>query len=174
MFDNLTYKQKFMALLVLALLFLVVGYKRSYSGAIQSVSGYYQAKDQLVNSEAVSRELVQLQADNAKLDALIGNQSMDAVLVQNAVVEFAAEKGTKIQLTEVAPMHNYSDDYFTQFSNRITMSGTFNELLATLYAYENEFSASRISHVSLYTKKNFKTRRNELFTDVLFQHYQQH
>ena len=174
MFDKLSHKQKFLALLGVCLLLLIAGYIRSYSGAIQSVSAYKSAKKQLVNSEQLNAELAELTAINAKLDAQIGNQQMDAVLVQNAVVEFIAEQKGKTQLTEVTPMHSYSDAYFSRYSNKITLSGSFNDLLATIYAFEREFSASRISHVSMYTKKNFKTRKNELFTDLLFQHYERH
>lgn len=153
---------------------LIAGYKRSYSGAIANAKAYYSAKEQLNDSQKYASELRELQLINAQLDAQIGNQEMDAVLVQNALVEFAAENALKTELTEVAAMHSYSDAYFEQYSNKITLNGSFNELLAAIYAFERDFEASRINHVSMYTKKNFKTRKDELYTDLLFQHYERH
>ena len=83
---------------------LIAGYKRSYSGAIANAKAYYSAKEQLNDSQKYASELRELQLINAQLDAQIGNQEMDAVLVQNALVEFAAENALKTELTEVAAM----------------------------------------------------------------------
>lgn len=174
MLEKLTHKQRFIGLIIVSVMFIIVAFKRSYSGAIQAASGYYSAKSQLVDAPTLQQQYNLLTASNLDLDAHIGNSMQDAVLVQNAVLEFAAELPVNTQVTAVAPMHSYTDSYFTQYSNKITMSGTFNQLLESIYAFEKDFNASRISHVTLYTQKNFKTRKNELFTDILFQHYEQH
>ncbi|WP_435578731.1 hypothetical protein [Gilvibacter sp.] len=174
MLDKYSYKQKFTALVVLAVLMIALAYKRSFGTAIASGSAYFSDKAKLENSALIQSQRQALLQRNADLDAQIGHQQMDAVLVQNALVDFMATQPGSTELTTVAPMHTYSDDYFTRHSNNIIINGSFNELIRTIYAYESEFSLSQIRHISMYRKKNFKTRKHELFTALLFQHYQQH
>lgn len=169
---ELTYKQKFYALGIAILLLSVLAFKKSLSPTIATVSGYYSAKKKIENGDQLQEKLALFTKQNQDLDAVIGSQMSNPVLVQNAIVEFIADRPSDIKLKAFEPMHVSRDDYFTVYSNRVTLQGGINDVLLTLYEIETQFKLSKLAHVKLSVKKNYKTRKNELFSELLFRQYE--
>ena len=61
---------------------------------------------------------------------------------------------------------------FNIYSNKISIKGGFNELIKTIYAFETEFNFARIATMKFYVLKNRKTRKKELYNDIIFQNYE--
>lgn len=169
---KLTYKQQFYALIGLALIMCLFAYNRSFKPTINTVSGYYSAKTKIENADVLHQQLAQATAKNNQLDGLIGKNTTDPILVQNAIMEFVAGRPYPIKVTSFDPMHKANDPYFTVYTNSVTLEGGLNDLLKTMYDLETQFELSRIAHVNIYIKKNYKTRKNELFSQLLFRQYE--
>ncbi len=170
--SRLTYKQQFYALIVLALLLCFIAYSRSFGPTFNTVNGYYSAKAKIANSQTLNQRLSIALNKNNHLDAIIGKNSTDPILVQNAIMEFVATRPYDIKIMSFDPMHKAKDDYFTVYTNSLTLQGGINELLKTMHDLETKFELSRIAHVNIYLKKNYKTRKNELFSQLFFRQYE--
>ena len=170
--SKLTYRQQFYALLGLLLLLCLFAYKRSFGPTLSTVNGYYSAKEKIENQETLNQELSIALSQNQQLDGLIGKNTTDPILVQNAIMEFVAGRPYQIKVTSFDPMHKVTDPYFTVYTNSVTLQGGINDLLKTMHDLETQFELSRIAHVNIYIKKNYKTRKNELFSQLLFRQYE--
>ena len=168
----LTYRQQFYAVIALAFVLSIFAYKRSFGPTFSTVNGYYSAKAKIENSQALNQQLSIELGKNSQLDAIIGKNTTDPILVQNAIMEFVANRSYDIKVTSFDPMHKAKDPYFTVYTNSLTLQGNINDLLKTIHDLETQFELSRIAHVNIYVKKNYKTRKNELFSQLLFRQYE--
>ena len=172
MLSKYTYKQRFTGLVVLLFLLTLGALKKLVIPSVSTINSYYSAKSKIENATNLDEQLAGLTVQNQELDRRIGSQAANPVLVQNAIVEFIAERNNNIKLKAFKPMHSASDAYFTVYSNHITLQGGINEVLATLYELETQFELSKLAHVRLNVQKNYKTRKNELFSELLFRQYE--
>lgn len=71
-------------------------------------------------------------------------------------------------------LHLYNNRSFVVESNRIVLKGTFKNLLKLIYYMETNVGFSRIASISYYTELNRKTKREELFLEMIFQNINDH
>lgn len=172
MLEKYTFKQKFFALIVLGLFTAVVCIKRSFAITINRITAQREIQRQLSEKPELSAQLSAIKAAHQTID----NQSVSSIaapqLIQNAIIDFIAQHNKALQLSQVGAIHQSENSFFTTYSNPITLQGDINTLLQITNAFEQDFNQAALISVSLYTQKNFKTQKDELFAKLLFQNFQ--
>jgi len=172
MFENLTYKQKFLALLAIAVLLGLAAYKRSFKLTIDAYNEYHELSEQLYEIKSSSSTVQELDTEIRFLDNLLGKENMESVLVQQEILNFVTNKSTGVNVFDVAEVHEASDNKFIIHTNQLIIEGSFEELLKIIYEFEKKFPYSRVVNTSFFKKKDFKTRRIKLYAKIIFQNYE--
>lgn len=172
MFKNISDKKKFYGLLIFIVILSFTAYKRSFKGAIESF-GYYRESVKKINESTNSlKELSNIQKEIGLLDNIIGKRTKNPTVVQNEILGFLSKRPRKITLSKIENLHISNDDYFTIYSNVISMQGDFNVLLKTIYEFERDFEYARIASLVFYTERNTITSQKELYNEIIFQNYE--
>jgi hypothetical protein len=170
MFEQYTYKQKFMALLIVFVMLSITAYKRSFSTLFQVMKENRELNNQvnqLANKAKNSDKLIE---EVAALDKLIGKEGMQSQEVQQQIVNFAT-KNANVSISDLQPIHIADDGNYVISTNQIDVTGNVNQLLQTSYAFEQKFEWSRLASVNFYTiKKNNKPEA--LHLKMIFQNYE--
>ena len=135
MFKEISNKKKFYAVIVLFLMLSFTAYKRSFKGAIESVSFYLESKNNIEKNEGESVKIILLKNEIQTLDNIIGKKAKNPEIVQNNILDFLNNQAQKSTLSNIDKLHVSEDNYFTIYSNIITLKGNFNELITTMYAF---------------------------------------
>jgi len=172
MFENLTYKQKFIALLAIAVFLGFAAYKRSFKFTIDAYNEYHELSDKLNEISSSSNTIQELDAEIRYFDNLLGKENVESVLVQQEILNFVTNKSKSVHVFDLSEVHEASDNEFVIHTNQLTIEGSFEELLKIVYDFEKEFSYSRVVNTSFFKKKDFKTRRIKLYVKIIFQNYE--
>lgn len=172
MIKNLSNKIKFIALLVAIPLFLILAYAKIWKHVFSATSTIKEMKQQEIQAENNRKELIQLDQDLNSLDDIIGKDVKDRDVVQQEIFDIFSKKNNKSNLEKLSEPHTFNDKYYSIITNRIVLSGSFNDLIETCYFYEKEFKFSKVISTSFYTKKNYQTRKKKLYTKLVFQNYE--
>jgi len=172
MFENLTYKHKFLAIIAISILLGFAAYKRSFKLTLDVFSEYCELNEKLNEINYSSSTIQDLDTEIRFLDNLLGQESMEPVLVQQEILDFVTHKSNAITVFDLAEMHKASDNEFLIYTNQLTIEGNFDELLKMVYEFEKEFPYSRVVNTSFFKKKDFKTRRIKLYAKIIFQNYE--
>ncbi len=172
MFENLTYKQKFLALIVIFMMLAVAAYRRSFSLTLTSYSESEELKSKLEMFQQNTSNIQDLDAEILFLDQLIGKEKTAPELVQLEILNFVTNRNKNVEVVSLEEIHNATDNGFLIYTNQLILEGSFDDLLETVYTYEKEFPYSRVINVSYFTKKEFKTEKTKLYTKIIFQNYE--
>lgn len=171
MFNQYTFKQKFIALLVLFVLLSITAYKRSFRLFFQlyQENKILTEKMEKVNSD--SKNLAVLEDEIRQLDKYIGKQNVDKDRIQDEILNFISTKHQKIKIVKLNPIHVFKDDKIIYLSNEIEVSGDVNDLMKLTLDLEQKFDYSKIRHL-----KYFSIIKNNsilgLHLKILFQSYE--
>jgi hypothetical protein len=171
MFEKYSFKQKFLALVVLTLITTVTAYKRSFSTLIQVIKENKTLSEKIedVNKKANNND--NLVEEVAYLDRLIGKEGVSKEVIQQEIVNFTTKRHPKVSINALEPIHLFKDENYTIITNQLDVTGNFNELLQLGYDFEKNFSDSRIVNMHFYVlKKNNKT--DILHFKIIFQNYE--
>ena len=173
MFSQYTYKQKFYALVAIMLLLGITAYKRSFSLTLNTYAKHKELSEQLVVANAAMADGARLNQEIKALDKLIGKADMEPQLVQQELLNFVSQSDDKrVKVEEVKQIHQVEDRDFWVYTNQLVLSGTFESLLKVVYRFEKEFEFSRVVSVQFNKKKNYRTKREKLFVNIVFQNYE--
>jgi len=172
MFENLTYKQKFLGLIAISVLLGLAAYKRSFKLTIDAYNEYNELREKLHEIKSSSNTIHELDAEILYFDNLLGKENMESVLVQQEILNFVTNKSVAVSVFELAEVHEASDKEFVIHTNQLTIEGGFEALLKMVYEFEKEFPYSRVVNTSFFKKKDFKTRRIKLYAKIIFQNYE--
>lgn len=171
MFNQYTFKQKFTALLVLFVLLGITAYKRSFSQLIQTYKEHQQLSEKMNDFNSKSGKMDALVKDVALMDRVIGKAGASKEVIQQEIMRFASEKHPQVSISELQPIHVFSDDDYQIVTNQLDVTGNANQLIKLAYDFEKEFTFSRIVSMQYYTtKKNNKTE--VLHLKMIFQNYE--
>ncbi len=171
MFEQYSYKQKFSALLILFLMLCIAAYKRSFSQLIQTYKEHKVLSEKIADFSSKSNKLDALIKDVAVLDKVIGKAGQSKEVVQQEIISFASKKHPEVSISDLQPIHVFSDIDYKIVTNQLDVTGNANQLLRLAYDFEKEFSYSRIVSMHYYTiKKNNKTE--VLHLKMIFQNYE--
>lgn len=171
MFKEVSYKNKFFAVIILFIVLSITAYKRSFKATFEAVNFYKEAKKNIEKSSNTQEEIGFLKNEMLNLDNIIGKKSRNPEIVQNEILNFLSQQ-EKNNLSKIDKLHISNDEYFTIYSNTISLKGSFNELIKTIHAFENNFEYARIASLKLYVVRNRKTYKNELYNQLIFQNYE--
>lgn len=172
MFENISNKRKFYAILVLFVVLGITAYKRSFKHTIASISLYSESKKSITENENAESTFIKLKQEASRLNGVIGKKNKNPEIIQNKILNFIDTQGFSSKISEISPLHYSENNYFKIYSNNITLTGDFNNLLASVYQFEKEFDFARIASVKLYTKNNYRISKKELYCNIIFQNYE--
>jgi len=172
MFENLSYKKKFMALITLLVVLGITAYKRSFSMTVDAYKTLNSSRATLAKVSNSQQRITGLRTEVAYLDKIIGKETADADLVQQEILHMFTTIEPEVELVKLEEVHKANNDYFNIFTNRLILSGKFNDLLAASYQYEKKFEFSRIVSLRFYLERERRTRRKKLFHQIIFQNYE--
>ncbi|WP_299883436.1 hypothetical protein [uncultured Lacinutrix sp.] len=169
MFNNLTYKQKFIAALALFLLLVMASYKKTFKHVIEAKKELANVESKLLNSENIHSELYAIKNDIRVLDNIIGGHTDNPEDVQRKLLNFIAN--IDINIVEIGDVHEFQDDKYLIYTNQIELEGSYNDLINALYTIEKDFKDSRVASVKIYSKKDYRTNTNKLYLKLILQNY---
>jgi len=171
MFEQYSYKQKFIALLAIFVLLGATAYKRSFSTLIGTISEYRELTAKNEDMRTKSGNTDALIKEISLLDKLIGKEGVTKEMVQQGIINFASKRHPALSVSDLQPIHVYSDSTYNIITNQIDMTGRAAQLLEMSYDFEKAFDYSRIVSMNFYTtKKNNKTEK--LHLKLIFQNYE--
>lgn len=172
MFENLSYKKKFIALISLLVILGITAYKRSFSLTLDTRSNLKASKLKLTEVSNSQQKITALKTEVAYLDKIIGKEAGNADIVQQEILNTFNSIANGSELVELEEVHIANNDYFNIYTNRLILSGSFNNLLDATYRYEKDFDFSRVVSLKFYIEKEPRTRRKKLFEQIIFQNYE--
>jgi len=138
MLKNLTYKQKFIYLLVGGGLFLFLVYVFSVNETLKLRSSYIELKKRYDGVFNASSSILFYERELIKIDSLVGSENDKGNYTQEELLSKVTEFGRAHNLTVIsfpAP-HEYIDNGYKVFTYEAAISGKFNDLLRLLYELE--------------------------------------
>jgi hypothetical protein len=138
MFKNLTYKQKFIYLLVGGLILLILVYVFSINETLKLRSNYVELKKRYDGVFNASSSILFYEKELIKIDSLIGSENVKGDYTQEELLKKVTEFGRVHNLTVISfpGPHEYIDNGYKVFTYEAAISGRFNDLLRLLYDLE--------------------------------------
>lgn len=169
MFEQYSYKKKFLALMLVFVMLAITAYKRSFSALFQVIRENKKLVNNITQLEQKAGNLEKLQKEVSSLDKIIGKEDMKPEEVQQQLVNFATNNAN-VSISDLQPIHIADDENYLISTNQIDVTGNINELLQLGYSFEKEFNVSRLTSLNFYTtKKNNKAE--QLHLKMIFQNY---
>ena len=172
MFEVLSYKKKFIALVALLVILGITAYKRSFSLTLDARESLKTSKVKLEEVSNSQQKITALKTEVAYLDKIIGKEAANADIVQQEILNTFNSIANGSELVELEEVHIANNYYFNIYSNRLILSGSFKNLLEATYHYEKDFDFSRVVSLKFYIEREPRTRRKKLFEQVIFQNYE--
>ncbi|RKN76838.1 hypothetical protein [Ulvibacterium marinum] len=172
MFENITYKKKFLVLIVLLIVLAITGYKRSFSLTIDAYDNLRSSRLKLSEVSNSRQKIVALKNEVAYLDLVIGKEAANADVVQQEILNTFNQIENGSDLVKLEEIHMANNDYFNIYTNQLILSGGYKDLLEATYQYEKEFDYSRVVSLKFFVEKEPRSRRKKLFEQLIFQNYE--
>lgn len=171
MFENYSYKQKCGALLVVFVMLLATAYKRSFSSLFQVVKEYRELSSRVEDIHKKTKNVEELRKEIAYLDMVLGKEGVTKEMVQQGMVSFATRSQPGVSIHELAPIHNFSDENYTIFTNQLDVVGNTNQLLQMAYDFEKQYDYSRMVGMKFFTTQK-NNKEEVLHLKMIFQNYE--
>ncbi|WP_282162864.1 hypothetical protein [Ulvibacterium marinum] len=172
MFENITYKKKFLVLIVLLIVLAITGYKRSFSLTIDAYDNLRSSRLKLSEVSNSRQKIAALKNEVAYLDLVIGKEAANADVVQQEILNTFNQIENGSDLVKLEEIHMANNDYFNIYTNQLILSGGYKDLLEATYQYEKEFDYSRVVSLKFFVEKEPRSRRKKLFEQLIFQNYE--
>lgn len=170
MFEQYTYKQKTLALLIIFVMLGITAYKRSFKNLI---AVYSENKELAKLSEEIKRKSVSLEKlskEIAQYDNYLGTQNIASDIVQQEIVNFATHHNG-ISINSMQSIHTFEGDDYKAYTHQLDVTGDLNNLLQLVYDFETTFNFSRVVSTHFYKVKKSNTTE-QLHVRILFQNYE--
>ncbi len=170
MFNQYSYKKKFMALAVIFIMLSITAYKRSFRALFEVMKEHKELSGNVEKLNLKVKNTDALIKEVAFLDKLIGKEGVAKQEVQQEIVSHATKEG-QVSISDLQPIHTAEDENFAITTNQIDVTGNVNQLLQLAYNFEQNFNLSRLVSMNFYiAKKNNKTE--VLHLKMIFQNYE--
>jgi hypothetical protein len=170
-FAQYSYKKKFYALLVVAVLLAGTAYKRSFSTLFKSVGEYSALSAKAKEIDAKKGNIALLERELAGLDMIIGRKNADREKVQQEIISFVTTSKPAVDIFDLRPVHEFSSDRYHIYSYQVDLTGNFNSLIKLAYSFEKEFSYSKVVGLRFYNVKK-SNNPDVLHLKITFQNYE--
>jgi hypothetical protein len=171
MINNLTYKQQVLLYIGIVVISFILVFKIALKPTFELKKV---CKEKEAVLETVSTAPVQIKAIGKKLNQ-IDNQfkilSFEENTSRDRILEEIAKYCSRNRLTvyNYPEIHQFTNNTFTIESNRIIVRGRFKNLLKLVNYLETKADFGKIISLSFYSEINRKTKRKELFLELIFQ-----
>ena len=172
MFKNLTYKQKFFAVIGAFILLFMASYKKTYKHTLTAKKELSLVEKKISSDENLLNELYYLKNEIGGLERTIGGQTKNAEHVQQELLDFISKNEFIVNIVSIEDVHLFSDNEFLIYSNQIALEGHYKDLITTLYEIEKNFKNSRVVSTNIYSKKNYRTKSKTLYLKIILQNYE--
>ncbi len=172
MFENLTYKQKFLAVIGVFILLFLASYKKNFKNMFLAKQELKNVEQKLLSAQNSFSEIYILKNNIRSLDNIIGGHTTNPEQVQQMILDFISQKGSKVNLISIEDLHLLLDKEFLIYTNQIELGGSYTDLTNLLYEIEKNFSYSRVLSAKFYTKKNYRTNTKNLYLKIILQNYE--
>jgi hypothetical protein len=171
MFDQYSYKKKFLALGVIFIMLGLTAYKRSFKTLFEVISEYKSLSSKVATLNKKSQNRLVLDKEVAYLDKILGKEGISKEVVQQQIISFATQNSSKVSINDLRPIHVFKDQNNTIITNQLDVTGNVNQLINLGYDFEKKFEYSRMVSMNFYTtKKDNKTE--VLHLKMIFQNYE--
>lgn len=172
MFKNLSYKQKFYAVIGCFIILLLAGYKKTYKQVFLVKSELNEVENKLKSASGAFGTIYGLKNDVAILDNVIGGHTSNPTQVQQMFFDFVTDSKSKVNLISLEDPHVFRNGEFIVYTNQAELEGNYTDLMQLLYEIEKNFKSSRVVSNSLYTKKNYTNNKTKLYLKIILQNYE--
>lgn len=172
MFNNISYKKKFLFVIIGFVILLLAVYKKNFKDIFETRRQLNVIENKLNVVDGSYNQVLFLKNEIAQLNNLIGGQTKQPELVQQLLLDFITNTDFDINIHKIEDTHLYNDEEFTVYTNIIEVEGNFNTLLKLLYKIEVDFKASKVVSSEFYTEKNYRTNSKKLFLKIILQNYE--
>jgi len=170
MFEQYTYKQKCIALLVIFIMLSYTAYKRSFKNLIEVYKEHKELNFRSQEITSKSKNLELLSMEIASYDKYLGNQNIARDIVQQEIIAFSTQH-QGISISDLQAIHTYEGESYSIYTNQLDVTGNINNLIQLAYDFETQFNFSRVVSTNYYTlKKNNNTEI--LHLKIIFQNYE--
>lgn len=171
MFNQLTYKQKFFAVILIFVLLGLATYKKTYKQLFSANTELRHVEQKLSTAQGSYDQVIYLKNELNYLDAIIGGNNK-AEDVQQQLLDFIIKSNIEVNVITISDVHIFEENEFNIVTNQIELSGNYEDLVSLLYKIEKEFNNSRVSNIEFYSKKNYRTNTKKLFLKITLHNYE--
>lgn len=170
MFEQYTYKQKCIALVVIFIMLSFTAYKRSFKNLFEVYDENKELTKLSKDIASKSKSLDALSMEIASYDKYLGNQNVARDVVQQEIIAFATHHDG-ISINDLQGIHTFTGENYNIYTNQLDVTGNINDVIKLGYDFETKFDFSRVVSANFYTvKKNNSIE--VLHLKVLFQNYE--
>lgn len=170
-FDQYSYKQKNIALLVLGVLLAAVAYKRAFSTTLETLAYRTELEEKLVLAESADQQIRAQQISLAQLNRLLGEEGNTIEKVQQEFLNFFAKEANGVAVHQIEEVLHFQHPDFSINTHRIILKGGYTNTLQFIYALEKKFRLAKLLNISFEFKKFDGDTDKDLYTTVLIQNY---
>lgn len=171
MFNKYSYKQKLYALIAIGLLLAIVTYRRAISQTLQVRQNIESVNEQLSKIENADQKKQMIVNELSHIENMIGISGVDNNELQLDLIN-AVSQHDDIELYQFPTSHNAVNSEVQITTFRITVKGSYWNLMSFIYDLEKEIEKARVVSVSFEKKKSIQTREIELYATIYFQNYE--
>lgn len=168
----MTLKQKNITLVIGLLLLFWLGYRFSFSKAINTKNKYHQLKQDEVLFKNIPDKIFKLNQENVYLDSLLtkhqisSERSFQNNLLQNIS---AFSKDNDLQVISFEEPHLFSKEGGILNTYSFSVKGNYTSINKLIYNLEQKNKFGKILSVNFEKNKNFRTNKNYLVCEILLQ-----
>lgn len=169
MFEQYSYKQKFLALLVISGMLTIAAYKRSFKTLIEVVKDHKELTRKKEELNQKLQSLNSLEQEVNYLDNIIGKEGIEPQEVQKDMVSFIS-RAQNVSIFDLQPIHTADNNQYLISTNQVDVTGGVNSLLQLSYNFERDFNKSRMVSLHFF-KSNKNNKKDVLHLKMIFQNY---
>lgn len=171
MIQKLSYRKRFLYLLIIFLLFFLIVYKSTLKRTIDVFNQYRNTEKQLMELGSAPSEIHEMEIKLKKLDISLehlynSQQSIQEVML-NQIVSYCNQNGLLIK--EFPKALIVENEGYTLATNHLIIEGPFQRLIVLLYNIEQKYRLGKVSSARFYKIINNKSKVPELFMELYIQ-----
>jgi hypothetical protein len=172
-FDQYSFKQKNYALVVLTVLLIAASYKRAFKNTIETVQYRKELNEKIIFSKNAINEIKGIQTQIVYYNKLLGKENVTIEKVQQGFLNFLAINNTDLIVYQIDEVLTFQHPDFSINTHKIILKGNFNQTLRFINKLEKHFDLAKLINVSFEFKKYNSDEKEELYTTLLLQNYEQ-
>lgn len=172
MFKNIPYKKKVIYAAILVTLLLMASYKKNFKKIISIDKQLVKLKHSQLENRDFTSDILYLKQEIKTIEKYIGDVNVSPESVQQQIIKFISNTPLQIEIINIEGIHHASVNQFKIYTNQVTISGDYKNLITLLNTIEKEFTKSKITSANFFVKIDYRHNQKELFLKIIFQNYE--